>query len=71
MHHGFENVPGVQKIFSMHFNTYVKDQICFQINFDLTYIDSQFPLPPRPRRQKKLRIDRGSNILTQNQKLEP
>ena len=36
MYHGFENVPGVQKIFSMYFNTYVKDQICFQINFDLT-----------------------------------
>ena len=30
---------------------------CFQGYFDLTSIDSQFRRSPRPRRQKKLRIN--------------
>ena len=43
---------------------YVTGQILFQANFDLTWVDSQFPLSPSPnllimraRRQRKLKIN--------------
>ena len=45
---------------------YVTGQIWFQVNFDLTKVDSQFPLFPNPNswiimdgRQSKLRINLG------------
>ena len=37
-------------------------QICFQINLDLTLVDSQFPLSPSPKRQRKLRINLGEGV---------
>ena len=43
---------------------YVTEQVWFQVNFDLTLVDSQFPLSPSPNswiiraaRQSKLRIN--------------
>ena len=38
---------------------YVTGQICFQYNFDLTYIDFQLPMSPSPTKQRILRINLG------------
>ena len=43
----------------IHAKHIVMGQICFQINLDLTLVDSQFPLSPSPKRQRKLRINLG------------
>ena len=37
----------------------VTGQIWFQVNFDFTWVESQFLMSPSPRRQEKLRINPG------------
>ena len=44
---------------SLTLNVYVTSQIQFKVDFDLTYVDSQFPMSPSPRKQRKLRINPG------------
>ena len=43
----------------IHAKHIVMGQICFQVNLDLTLVDSKFPLTPSPKRQRKLRISLG------------